>query len=186
MEARIRERELPLWSWESKTPLVDFDCVGFTLQYEMCYTTVLNMLDLAGIPLRSEDRDERHPLIIAGGTCAFNPEPLADFIDAFVIGDGEEVIVEIVAVLRGTKGRPRDERLRALEEQARRLADRGEGCGRAALLLRRAEDRQRFGDRARATERLDARAAQRVPGTLAGDAIQPALGRAPGLAHHLA
>ncbi len=116
LEARMRDRELPLWSWESKTPLIKFDCLGFTLQYEMCYTTVLNMLDLAGIPLRSVDRDERHPIIIAGGPCVFNPEPLADFIDAFVIGDGEEVIVEIVEVMRGTKDRPRDERLRALAQ----------------------------------------------------------------------
>jgi len=86
---------IPLCSHESGLPLKAFDIVGFTLQYELSYTTVLDMLDLAGIPLKGEDRGERDPLVIAGGPCAFNPEPLVDFIDLFVIGDAEEAIHEI-------------------------------------------------------------------------------------------
>lgn len=92
-----------LFSLESHLPLAEFDVIGFSLQYEMGYTNVLNMLDLAGIPLRSQDRDERYPLIIGGGPGAFNPEPLADFFDAFVLGDGEEVINEIVDLYRDAK-----------------------------------------------------------------------------------
>ena len=99
LEAILRERGLPLFSLESRTPLAEFDCVGFTLQYELCYTNILNMLDLAGIPVRSAERDDRHPIIIAGGPCVFNPEPLAEFIDAFAIGDGEDVVLEIAAAL---------------------------------------------------------------------------------------
>jgi len=116
LEAILRERRLPLFSLESRTPLAQFDCIGFTLQYELCYTNLLNMLDLAGIPLQSSQREDRHPIILAGGPCALNPEPLADFIDAFAIGDGEEVIVEIAEALRATKGVPRAERLRRLAE----------------------------------------------------------------------
>lgn len=99
MEAQMRSRGVPLYSLESFTPAARFDIIGFTLQYELNYTNVLNMLDLAGIPLRSRDRDRSHPLVIAGGPVAYNPEPLADFIDAFVIGDGEEVIDEILDVV---------------------------------------------------------------------------------------
>ena len=90
---------MPLHSLESFTPAAEFDIIGFTLQYELNYTNVLNMLDLAGIPLLSTDRDRAHPLVIAGGPVAYNPEPLAEFIDAFVIGDGEEVIDEILDVV---------------------------------------------------------------------------------------
>ncbi|MEE9227059.1 MAG: TIGR03960 family B12-binding radical SAM protein, partial [Acidobacteriota bacterium] len=114
MEERMRARSIPLWSWESKTPLGEFDAIGFTLQYELCFTNVLNMLELSSIPIRRDERDDRHPVILAGGPCVFNPEPIADFIDAFVIGDGEEVVVEIVRALRETRGRPREEKLRAL------------------------------------------------------------------------
>jgi len=96
MEAILRTQGEPLCSLESNLPLRDFDILGFTLQYEMSYTNILNMLDLSGIPLQSSDRDARSPLIIGGGPCAFNPESLADFFDLFVIGDGEEVIGEIV------------------------------------------------------------------------------------------
>ncbi len=96
MEREMRSKAIPLFSLESASPLAEFDIIGFSLQYEMSYTSVLNMLDLARIPLLSAARDESHPLIIAGGPCAFNPEPLSDFIDFFVIGDGEEVITEIV------------------------------------------------------------------------------------------
>jgi len=96
MEREMRAKGIPLFSLESASPLRDFDIVGFSLQYEMSYTNVLNMLELAQIPLLAADRDGEYPLVIAGGPCAFNPEPMADFIDLFVIGDGEEVITEIV------------------------------------------------------------------------------------------
>jgi len=97
MEKALTSRNLPLPSLESKTPLKEFDIIGFTLQYEMNYTNVLNMLKLSQIPLKSADRlNGNYPLIIAGGPCAFNPEPLADFIDVFVIGDGEEAIVDFI------------------------------------------------------------------------------------------
>jgi radical SAM family uncharacterized protein len=89
MEALLREHRLPLYALETFTPLADFDVIGFSLQYEMSYANVLTMLDLAGIPLRSVDRTLEHPLIIAGGPCAQNPEPLSAFIDLFVTGDGE-------------------------------------------------------------------------------------------------
>lgn len=96
MEKIMREKGIPLFTLETKEPVNEFDIVGFTLQYEMSYTNVLNMLDLAGIPVFSADRDNNHPFVIAGGPCACNPEPLADFIDFFVIGEGEEVILEII------------------------------------------------------------------------------------------
>lgn len=95
MENILRTRRMPLTSLESSLPLRDFDIIGFSLQYELCNTNVLNMLDLAGIPFFAKDRDKRWPLIIAGGPCAYNPEPVADFFDAIVLGDGEEVILEI-------------------------------------------------------------------------------------------
>ncbi len=87
---------MPLYSLETKHPLAAFDILGFTLPYETLYTNTLNILDLAGIPLFSADRNEQHPLVIAGGHAAYNPEPMHAFIDAFVIGEGEEVIEEIV------------------------------------------------------------------------------------------
>lgn len=95
MEAEMKAKSLPLCSLETKRPLGKFDIVGFSLQYELSYTTVLNMLSMAGIPLRSEQRTEKDPLIIAGGPCAVNPLPMSAFIDAFLIGDGEDAIVEI-------------------------------------------------------------------------------------------
>ena len=95
MEQVLREKKVPLASLESSTPLHQFDILGFSLQYELCYTNVLNMLDLSRIPLLAGDRDDRFPLIIAGGPTTFNPAPVADFFDAFVIGDGEEVVLEI-------------------------------------------------------------------------------------------
>lgn len=96
MEEVLRERDLPLFSLESTRPLSDFDLVGFTLQYELSYPTIINMLDLAGIPLRAEDRREGDPLIIAGGPCAFNPEPIAPFFDIIVIGESEELLPTLV------------------------------------------------------------------------------------------
>lgn len=100
MEAVMREKGIPLFALETKDAIRDFDMVGFTLQYEMSYTNVLNMLDLAGIPLLSGDRKKGDPFVIAGGPCTCNPEPLADFIDLFAIGEGEEVILEIVDAYR--------------------------------------------------------------------------------------
>ena len=96
MEAKLRESKQKLFSLESKRPLADFDILGFTLPYESIYTNVLNVMDLAGLQLLSADRNESHPLVIAGGQATYNPEPMAAFIDAFVIGEGEEVIQEIV------------------------------------------------------------------------------------------
>ena len=104
MEAVLREQAIPLFSLESKHPLGEFDIIGFSLGYELTYTNVLNILDLAQIPLFSHERDSSHPLVIAGGSCALNPEPVADFIDLFVIGEGEEVLIELVEVFRARKG----------------------------------------------------------------------------------
>jgi len=114
MIAALRQARIPLYSLESKRPLTDFDIVGVSLPYEQLYTNLLEMLDLAGLPLRSEERDGRHPLIIAGGHATFNPEPVADFVDAFVIGDGEETIVEVVRAYREICGESREAQLRAL------------------------------------------------------------------------
>ena len=98
MEAAMRESGIPLLSLESKHMLREFDIIGFSLNYELTFTNVLNMLDLAGIPLFAKEREECHPLVIAGGSCALNPEPMADFIDLFVIGEGEEIILELVEI----------------------------------------------------------------------------------------
>jgi radical SAM family uncharacterized protein len=114
MEAAMRENNIPLFSLENRRPLKDFDIIGFSLGYELGYTNVLNILDLAGIPVLSEERSDSHPLIIAGGSCTLNPEPMADFIDAFVIGDGEEVILEFLNVWKGEKGRSKKALLRKL------------------------------------------------------------------------
>ena len=99
MKALLEEANLPLFSIENRRPLHAFDVVGFTLQYEMSYTNVLAMLKLGGIPLLREERAEEAPIIVAGGPCAFNPEPLADFIDAFMVGDGEEQIIQLNRVI---------------------------------------------------------------------------------------
>ncbi|MDQ7823250.1 MAG: TIGR03960 family B12-binding radical SAM protein [Candidatus Eremiobacteraeota bacterium] len=102
-EERLREASRPLFSLESARPLADFDLLGFTLPYEMTYSNVLNILDLAHIPLRAGDRGDGFPLIAGGGSCVFNAEPLADFFDFFVLGEGEEVIVEILSLLKEWK-----------------------------------------------------------------------------------
>jgi len=96
MEAALRSKEIPLYSLETLHPLAEFDIIGISLPYETLYTNTLNILDLAGIPIRAKDRNEHHPLIIAGGHSTYNPEPMHAFIDAFVIGEGEEVINDIV------------------------------------------------------------------------------------------
>ncbi|MFQ5861582.1 MAG: TIGR03960 family B12-binding radical SAM protein [Candidatus Brocadiales bacterium] len=103
MESLMRDRNVPLFSLENYRPLRDFDVVGFSLQYEMSYTNVLNMLDLAGVPLLGEERGEEDPLVIAGGPGALSPEPLADFIDIFLLGDGEETITHLVTHLKEIK-----------------------------------------------------------------------------------
>jgi len=112
MERSLRERGVPLFSLESRRPLADFDILGFSLGYELTYTNLLNMLDLARVPLLAQDRT--HPLVIAGGSAALNPEPLADFIDLFILGEGEEVVLEFLDAFAQEKGRPREELLRSL------------------------------------------------------------------------
>ena len=102
-EAQLRSDGKRLSALESGRDLADFDIIGFSLQYELCYSNVLMMLSLSGLPLRASERSEQAPLIIVGGPCAFNPEPLADFFDCAVIGDGEEVIIELCAAVRASK-----------------------------------------------------------------------------------
>jgi radical SAM family uncharacterized protein/radical SAM-linked protein len=104
-EALLRERGVPLCSQESGFPLSSFDIVGFTLQYELSFATILAMLELGGVPVRACDRRDGDPLVVAGGPVAFAPEPLADFVDAFLIGDGEEAALELCAVVRDWKRR---------------------------------------------------------------------------------
>ncbi|MFO8100674.1 MAG: B12-binding domain-containing radical SAM protein, partial [Dehalococcoidia bacterium] len=103
MAAAMREGNIPLFSLESKHPLRSFDIIGFSLGYELGYTNMLNMLDLAEIPVYAAERDGSHPLIIAGGSCTLNPEPMADFFDLFVVGEGEEVIQELLDIFRDWK-----------------------------------------------------------------------------------
>jgi radical SAM family uncharacterized protein/radical SAM-linked protein len=119
MEAQLRARSLPLVSCETARPLRDFDVVGFSLQFELTYTNVLAMLELGGIPLRAEDRGEDAPLVLAGGPSATHPEPLAPFLDAVVIGDGEERATTVALEWTSSKkaGVPRAERLRRLAQQ---------------------------------------------------------------------
>jgi radical SAM family uncharacterized protein/radical SAM-linked protein len=116
-EARLRDRRIPLCSQESGLPLCEFDVVGFTLQYELSFATILAMLELGGIPLRAADRGDGDPLVVAGGPVAFAPEPLADFVDAFLIGDGEEAVLELCSVVRRWKnaGGRREALLRAVK-----------------------------------------------------------------------
>ena len=103
MEEQMRKRGQPLYALESGDPVGEFDILGFTLQYEMNYTGVLNMLDLAGVPKRSADRDSLKPLVIAGGPCVYNAEPMADFFDLITIGEGEEVMPELIALYRACR-----------------------------------------------------------------------------------
>ncbi len=116
MEEKLREHHLPLFSLETKSPAKDFDFLGFTLQYEMSYTNILNMLDLAGIPFYSESRGEEFPIICAGGPCAYNPEPLADFVDFFMLGEGEEMMLDVMRVFRRIKkeGKSKDDFLKEI------------------------------------------------------------------------
>ena len=108
MEGMMREKHIPLYTLESKCPVKDFDVFGFTMPFEMCYTNILNMLDLAGIPLLSADREEEDPIIISGGPCVYNAEPVADFFDVFFIGEAEESIMEMADLVKEWKkqGKP--------------------------------------------------------------------------------
>ncbi len=103
MEKELRDQKMKLFTLEKKSPLSDMDILGFTLQYELSYTNILNMLNLSGIELLSKNRHDKDPLIIAGGPCAYNPEPIADFIDMFFIGEGEEVLLDFLEVYRPYK-----------------------------------------------------------------------------------
>ncbi len=118
MENEMRKEGIPLYTLENKEPIKNFDFIGFTLQYEMSYTNIINMLDLGNIPIFSKDRKEDDPLVIAGGPCAYNPEPIADFIDLFVIGEGEEIVLEIMELYRQFKlnGYKRDEFLQEVSK----------------------------------------------------------------------
>ncbi|WP_313756317.1 TIGR03960 family B12-binding radical SAM protein [Tissierella sp.] len=103
MEEEMRKENLPLFTLENKEEVRNFDFLGFTLQYEMSYTNILNILDLSKIPLFSKDRNDEDPIVMAGGPCAYNPEPIAEFIDFFVIGEGEEVTLEILKLYKEHK-----------------------------------------------------------------------------------
>lgn len=103
MEEKMRENDVPLWALESGDSVKDFDLIGFTLQYELSFSNVLNMLDLAGVPLYSKDRPDLTPIVVAGGPCACNAEPMADFIDVFMLGDGEETTDLLVSLVKKHK-----------------------------------------------------------------------------------
>jgi radical SAM family uncharacterized protein/radical SAM-linked protein len=117
LEAELRDRKLPLISQFSHEPLSNFDIIGFSLQTELCFSNILNMLNLCGIELKAEQREANRPLIIAGGPVASNPAPFSDFMDAFLIGDGEEALIEAVNILKGGKKqqKTRQEQLTALK-----------------------------------------------------------------------
>ncbi len=118
MEEQLRQNAIPLYGLESGDPIGGFDLIAFSVGYELSYTNILNMLDLAGVPVRRSDRNETHPLVLAGGTCCYDPEPLSDFIDVFSLGEGEEVTVETIRLLQRAKAEhwPRARLLEALAQ----------------------------------------------------------------------
>lgn len=118
LEDLLRRQNIPLFSLESRRALKEFDLLGITLPYELCYTNILTILDLAGIPFHAVERSEDHPLVLGGGPCAFHPEPVADYFDAILLGDGEEAILEIanVAMAAKTEGLSRSELLEQLSD----------------------------------------------------------------------
>lgn len=116
MEKLLRENNIPLGTLETKDSLRDFDILGFTLQYEMSYTNILNMLDMCKIPLRASERGEEYPIIMMGGPCAYNPEPLYNIADAFVLGEGEEVTHDVLDLYKAMKGKSKAEYLRELSK----------------------------------------------------------------------
>ena len=126
LEKAMRAAGVPLFSVEQHLPAAAFDVLAFNLSAELVYTNVVNLIDLSGVPLHAAERGNGDAVVLAGGHCAFNPEPLADFVDAFVLGDGEEVVSEINEVLRELVGLSRG---RAL---ARRAAPRAGRCSRAS------------------------------------------------------
>ncbi len=147
MEAEMRKRGLPLFSLETRTPIREFDFLGFSLQYEMIYTNVLNMLDLAGIPVWAAERGEDAPFVVGGGPCVYNVEPVADFFDLFVIGEGEEVLGELVSLFVGWKGEGRPGGRKEFLRRASGIA----GVYVPSLYAPRYEENGDF----RGTERLD-------------------------------
>lgn len=116
MEEVLRERRIPLFSLETKHAIREFDLLAISLPYEQLYTNVLNLLDLAGMPVRSQERDETFPLVIAGGHACYNPEPMAPFIDVFVIGEGEEAILKIIGIMRAAAHLDRETQLRYIAQ----------------------------------------------------------------------
>ncbi|HHE55164.1 MAG TPA: B12-binding domain-containing radical SAM protein, partial [Caldithrix abyssi] len=118
MEEQLRKNQFPLYTLESFTPLSQFDIIGFTLQYELTYTNILNLLDMGQIPVLARERSEKDPFVIGGGPCSCNPEPMADFFDAFLIGDGEQAAVEIVRTIQTgrAKGKTREQILLDLSQ----------------------------------------------------------------------
>lgn len=116
MEAQMRTHRLPLFSLENRRPLREFDVVGFSLGYEQTYTNVLTCLDLSGIPLAATERGDEDPIVLAGGNCVFNPEPMAEFFDCFLIGECEDVLPEFLDVVQATRGLPRAARLLELAQ----------------------------------------------------------------------
>lgn len=116
MEEMMRQQEIPLFSLETKHAIRDFDMLALSLPYEQLYTNALNLIDLAGMPVRSEERDASYPLVIAGGHACYNPEPMAPFIDVFVIGEGEEAILEIISVMRAAAHLDRETQLRYIAQ----------------------------------------------------------------------
>jgi radical SAM-linked protein len=137
LEEKLRAENVPLCSLENMTPLDQFDIVGFSLQYELSFTNVLNMLDLGGIPLRARDRKGKLPIVIAGGPCAFNPAPMADFIDAFLIGEGEEAVTEIADAVLAAKRKKLD-RKETLESLAEIEGVYAPSVNRGKLISKRA------------------------------------------------
>ncbi|MFQ5399010.1 MAG: TIGR03960 family B12-binding radical SAM protein [Anaerolineae bacterium] len=116
METIMRQQGLPLYSLESKHPIREFDLLGISLPYEQLFTNALNLLDLAGMPIRSKDRDASYPLVVAGGHACYNPEPMAPFMDVFVIGEGEEAILKIIGVMRAARHLDRETQLRYIAQ----------------------------------------------------------------------
>jgi len=116
-EEIMRRERIPLFSLESLRPAIEFDAIGFTLTYELVFTNMLAMLDLAGIPLLSQERTDEHPLILAGGPAVYNPEPITDFVDLFFIGDAEEGLPEMLSILYEMRGKPRFEKLTQIVRQ---------------------------------------------------------------------
>ena len=135
MEELMREKNVPLFGLESRDPIKDFDFIGFTLQYELSYTNVLNMLDLAGLPVLARERTDDMPVVIAGGPCTVNPEPMADFIDLFNIGEGEETLLELVDLWQECKGN---------KQEFLKKADSLESCYVPALHNRENKVRRRI------------------------------------------